>query len=101
MESLARPQCITVHPGFAAVCLNRWVLETAWYQYRQQYDEPYEGPPHKRQRHIAYRQLARWLFGFLGRSVRVVLPACAVSCIRAHFPPPGPEDDFCFEGYHP
>ena len=37
--------CITDNPGFQAVCLNRWVLQAAWYQYRQQYgDDAYEGP---------------------------------------------------------
>lgn len=99
-EGLAEPPvCITQHPGFHAVCLNRWVLQTAWYQYKQQYHEAYEGPPHKQNRHIAYRQLARWCWGILGREVRVVLPSCAVCCIRAHFPPPGIEDDFAFEGF--
>ena len=53
------PECITQHPGFHAVCINIWVLQTAWLQYKQQYDEPYEGPLHKRMRHVAYRQLAR------------------------------------------
>ena len=94
------PTCITQHPGFSAVCLNIWVLQTAWYQYKQQYDEPFEGPEHKKNRHIAYRQFARWCWGFLGRQVRVVLPSCAVSCIRAPFPPPGLEEDFVFEGFH-
>ena len=46
------PECITQHPGFHAVCINIWVLQTAWLQYKQQYDEPYEGPLHKRMRHI-------------------------------------------------
>lgn len=93
------PSCITQHPGFAAVCTNKYVLKTAWFQYRQQYEDPLDGPEHKRYRHIAYRQLARWCWGFLGLHVRVVLPACAVLCIRAHFPPPGLEDDFIFEGF--
>ena len=30
-------KCITLHPGFAVVCLNIWVLQTAYLQYRQQY----------------------------------------------------------------
>lgn len=34
------PQCITDHPGFQTVCLNRWMLQTAWYQYKQQYEHP-------------------------------------------------------------
>ena len=90
------PVCITQHPGFNAVCLNHRVLQTAWYQYKQQY---HEGPEHKKMRHIAYRQLARWCWGLLGKELRVVLPSCAVCCIRAHFPPPGIEDDFIFEGF--
>ncbi|XP_078695650.1 uncharacterized protein LOC144924409 isoform X1 [Branchiostoma floridae x Branchiostoma belcheri] len=39
-----------------------------------------------RYRYIAYRQLVRWCWGWLGREVRVVLPACAVTKIRDTFP---------------
>ena len=46
------PHCITQHPGFHAVCFNRWVLQTAWFQYKQQYNEHYQGPEHKKNRHI-------------------------------------------------
>ncbi|XP_077991059.1 uncharacterized protein LOC144445395 [Glandiceps talaboti] len=42
------PECITEHPGFLALCTNHWVLEVAWLQYRQQYDDPIEGPYHKK-----------------------------------------------------
>ena len=83
------PSCITLHPGFSAVCMNRWVLQTAWYQYMKQYSESYDGPEHKLNRHIAYRQLVRWCCGVLGKEIRVVLPSYALSCICAHFPPPG------------
>jgi hypothetical protein len=31
--------CITEHPGFASVCLDVYVLETAYYQYQSQYGE--------------------------------------------------------------
>lgn len=30
-------QCITEHPGFTTVCLDIWVLQTAYYQYHQHY----------------------------------------------------------------
>jgi hypothetical protein len=45
-ENLVDPiTCITNNPGFKAVCLNRWVLEAAWSQYRQYYgDKAHEGP---------------------------------------------------------
>lgn len=29
--------CITQHEGFEAVCLNVWVLQAAYFNYRQQY----------------------------------------------------------------
>lgn len=99
-EVAEAPVCITQHPGFQAVCLNRWVLQTAWYQYKQQYSQSYEGPQHKLNRHVAYRHLVRWCWGVLGKEIRVPLPSCAVCCIRAHFPPPGLEDNFQFEGFH-
>ena len=66
------------------------VLQTAWFQYKQQYKDPYEGPEHKLFRHIAYRQLATWCWRILGKEIRVVLPSCAVMCIRSFYPPPGP-----------
>lgn len=28
-------ECITQHPGFHSTCLDVWVLETAFYAYRQ------------------------------------------------------------------
>ncbi|XP_022101364.1 P2X purinoceptor 7-like [Acanthaster planci] len=79
--------CITEHPGFRTVCLDRWVLDTAYYQYRQQYGgQAHQGSENQKYRHTAYRQLARWCWGYLGREVRVVLPACAVNKIRSMFP---------------
>ena len=68
-ECQEQPGCITQHPGFHPfhpVCINRWVLQTAWYQYKQQYKDQYDGPEHKLFRHIA-----------LGKEIRV---------------PPGPEE---------
>ena len=32
-------QCITDHPGFVSVCLDEWVLQTAYYGFRQQYGQ--------------------------------------------------------------
>ena len=63
------PRCIVQHPGFEAVCLNVWALQTAWLQYKQQYgSSAYGGPEHKKNRHIAYRQLVRWCWGTLGKT---------------------------------
>ncbi|XP_054770776.2 uncharacterized protein LOC129278654 [Lytechinus pictus] len=80
--------CITNHPGFEGVCLNPWVLETAYFHYRQQYGGGgrNDATENEKNRHVAYRQLARWCWGFLGRAVRVPLPSCAVRVIRDTFP---------------
>lgn len=38
-EELEDIKCIIDHPGFPAACLNTYVLQIAYYQYRQQYRE--------------------------------------------------------------
>ena len=47
MEEVEDPEergtCITEHPGFPAVCLNVWVLQTAYHAYVQRYN-PVVGP---------------------------------------------------------
>ncbi|WAR09067.1 hypothetical protein MAR_019025 [Mya arenaria] len=67
--------CIIGHPGFDAVCLDQYVLETAYYQYGQQYGEWLEnrnecvGFCHSlelRMRFFGYRQLVRLCCGYLG-----------------------------------
>ena len=78
-EAKEVPLCITQHPGFEAVCLNHWVLQAAWYQYKQQYGEAFDGPEDKLNHHIAYRQLVSWCWGILGKEIRVVLPSCGVT----------------------
>lgn len=39
MEEEDVQTCITDHPGFQSVCLDPWVLRTAYYAYRQQHGE--------------------------------------------------------------
>ena len=96
--------CITSHEGFENVCLNVWVLQAAYFSYRQEYGSG-ETRQHNRThfqaiqlclivlfctyrqyRFIAYRQLTGWCWGWLGRMVRVVLPSCVVVAIRKKFP---------------
>jgi len=52
-ECEEQPTCITQDLGFHPVCINRWVLQTAWYHYKEQYKDPYDGPENKLYRHIA------------------------------------------------
>lgn len=36
-ENDSEVSCITQHEGFVTVCLNRWVLQAGYFQYRQRY----------------------------------------------------------------
>ncbi|XP_057714363.1 P2X purinoceptor 7-like [Corythoichthys intestinalis] len=78
--------CMTEHPGFTANCLNQWVLEVAYLQYKQQYKETLELAQNEIYRHTAYWQLVRWCWGIIGRNNRVTLHSCCVSKIRNTFP---------------
>ena len=39
--------CITEHEGFEPVCLNLWVLQAAYFTYRQRYGNTEEKQPHE------------------------------------------------------
>ncbi|KAL9977735.1 hypothetical protein ACROYT_G015173 [Oculina patagonica] len=95
------PKCIVAHPGFQVVCLNHWVLQAAWFQYKQQYGRAaHERPEYKKSRHVAYRLLVRWCWGSLEKEIRVPLTSCTVNCIRLIFNEPGRlEDDMVFTGF--
>ena len=36
-ENDVEVDCITFHEGFEAVCLNQWVLQAAYFAYRERY----------------------------------------------------------------
>lgn len=46
-ESGEEVTCITKHPGFETVCLDRWTLETAYYTYRQNFPQDANGIPNQ------------------------------------------------------
>ena len=77
--------CITKHPGFQSAVLDPWTLQIAYSAYRQAHGMM-RAPPHRKMRYSAYRQLTRWCYGYLGKSIRVVLPSCATNSIRACYP---------------
>ena len=77
--------CITLHEYFNPVCLNIGVLQTAYYQYRQEYRQHQNKTPEEKLRYTAYRQFVRWIWIFLGRNIRVPIPSCAVNKIRNFF----------------
>ncbi|XP_071845744.1 uncharacterized protein [Apostichopus japonicus] len=70
--------CIIQHTSFQSVCLDIYVIETAYHDYRQQHGQLQEEDLHM--------QLVRWCWGYLGKKHRVTIPACAVTKIRGCFP---------------
>ncbi|KAG0719462.1 hypothetical protein GWK47_050419 [Chionoecetes opilio] len=70
-------KCITVHPGFPGVCLFQPLGIGGCLPDIQSHKWRY--------RYVAYRQFVRWIWRYLGRKIRVVIPACAVSAIRKEF----------------
>ncbi|XP_033729534.1 P2X purinoceptor 7-like [Pecten maximus] len=79
--------CITEHEAFQVNCLNRHVLELAFYEHLDN-NGPIgdEEPVHELYRYIAYRRFVRWVWHRLGRKQRKVLPSCVVLKIRKTFP---------------
>ncbi|XP_074654381.1 P2X purinoceptor 7-like [Tubulanus polymorphus] len=92
--------CMTDTAAFASICLNPWVLQLMWTEFQRQYGrKSFEGPANAKLRHVAYRSFVRWCWGYLGKENRRILPACVVSCIRAHFPEDGYEEDHLYKGF--
>lgn len=79
--------CVTEHPGFRPVCLEKWSLRLAGGKYRTKAREYYKktGSEERYLRSIAYREFTRLVHGYLGKR-RIPLPACAYTAIRKAFP---------------
>ncbi|XP_057682231.1 uncharacterized protein LOC130909582 isoform X4 [Corythoichthys intestinalis] len=75
-------KCITQHSGFQPVCLNIEVLQTAYFAYRQSYQDQ---AGNNWKQYTAYRQFVQWVYKYLGQQIRVPLPACVVKAIRTAF----------------
>ena len=54
LESSQDITCVTQHPGFKAICLNRYSLDMSYYAYKQHYGSV-NAPRNRKYRYIAYR----------------------------------------------
>ena len=77
--------CITQHPSFHSLVLDREVLIVSIIGRREVFvdrsDYSNEG-----MRHAAYTQYVLWQNGYLGRGNRKVVPSCATWAIRDKYP---------------
>ena len=80
-------KCVALTVAFQEVCLSRNVLEAALGTWRHLTEQPLE-ISNKSYRFIAYRQFISWVYGWLGKDVRKVIPSCVVNTIRRTFPAP-------------
>ena len=91
--------CIVESTPFKDICLNPWVLQVSWLSFKQHYGKQSMTDTNEKYRHIAYRSFVRWCWEYCGRNNRKILPSCVVSCIRAHFPQAGDEDQHHYRGF--
>ncbi|XP_037613535.1 P2X purinoceptor 7-like [Sebastes umbrosus] len=78
--------CMIQHPGLDPVCLNLFTMQNAYNVYRAEYGALHQRAIERQYRYLAYRSFVSWCWGFLGRRIRVVIPACVVLRIRREFP---------------
>ncbi|KAK3747404.1 hypothetical protein QZH41_012091 [Actinostola sp. cb2023] len=85
-EVETRPNCITLHPGFTPVCLNKWSLRSSAKKYKTTDKRRYRqtGAENEFLRATAYREFTQLVYGYLGPR-RFPLPACAYNTIRTEF----------------
>ncbi|KXJ06973.1 hypothetical protein AC249_AIPGENE74 [Exaiptasia diaphana] len=84
VETKTAPRCITLHPGFRPVCLEKWSLKQSASKYKTRDQRRYTqiGKESTFLRAVAYREFSQLVYGFLG-SERIPLPACTYHKIRA------------------
>ncbi|XP_046841138.1 uncharacterized protein LOC124435242 [Xenia sp. Carnegie-2017] len=80
------PCCVTLHPGFKPVCLEKWSLKMAARKYKTKEQRRYKetGSENMFLRCVAYREFTSMIYGCLGEERRP-LPACAYHAIRSKF----------------
>ncbi|XP_048586635.1 uncharacterized protein LOC125568409 [Nematostella vectensis] len=98
LEPCTKLKCVTEHPGFAPVCLEKWSLRMAAKKLRRRDKETYKqtGTEERLLRALAYREFTRLIYGIMGRKI-IPLPACAYHAIRRTFPMAEDDDGAGFE----
>ncbi|KAL2079799.1 hypothetical protein ACEWY4_025543 [Coilia grayii] len=88
--------CVVDHPGLEPVCLNVTITQISANLCKTKYQFYRLSSLY---RYLSYRSFVSWCWGFLGRKIRVVNPACVVLRIHSEFP----DEEGHYEGFklHP
>jgi len=81
--------CVTESTGFATLCTNKLVLAnvlTGLHETKGDYLE--KSWSNRSLRYAAYKQFIWWVFEYLGKGNRRVIPSCALWKIRGLYPEP-------------
>ena len=70
--------CITESKNFKLVCLQKPVLETALSELNHYKGYSIERLDNKSYRYAGYKQFIFWVYNYLGKGVRKVIPSCAL-----------------------
>ena len=77
--------CVTESCGFQMVCLSKPVLKTALSALNHYRGDSLENIDKRYFRFAGYKQYIFWVYNYLGKGVRKVIPSCAVWRIRNEF----------------
>ncbi|XP_063952817.1 uncharacterized protein LOC135153562 [Lytechinus pictus] len=81
--------CLTTTEAFESAILNPISLYIGWMEYTDRWRRAaraFGNRNNEKYRYVAYRKVVRWCWGFLGKDIRVQLPACIHSKIMRAYP---------------
>ncbi|XP_041474441.1 uncharacterized protein LOC121423189 [Lytechinus variegatus] len=82
-------QCLTTTEAFEAAILHPTSLYIGWLEYTERWrqaSKAFKDRNNEKYRYVAYRKVVRWCWGYLGKDIRVQIPACIHSRIMRSYP---------------
>ncbi|XP_041484334.1 uncharacterized protein LOC121430960 [Lytechinus variegatus] len=85
-------RCLVESDEFEPAILNATSLYIGWLEYTDRWRRAARGfgdRNNEKYRYVAYRKVVRWCWGWLGKDIRVQLPACIHAAIMEAYPDGG------------
>ncbi|XP_030838795.1 P2X purinoceptor 7-like [Strongylocentrotus purpuratus] len=81
--------CLVDSEEFEPAILNATTLYIGWMEYTDRWRraaKAFGDRNNEKYRYVAYRKVVRWCWGWLGKDIRVQLPACVHASIMEAYP---------------